>query len=244
MQRTAGSTLGLPAPHTSTGGGVRRRLHDNGLVMSMFVLFALAYIGQSFTGYRSYNDDQRQHEEAPIGFGSYLKSGDFLELTFENWESEWLQMGSFVLLTALFVQRGASESKDPDNEHGEAVNEDPREARNDPNAPWPVRRGGLILRLYEHSLTIALFLLFAITFVLHDITGARAYSADELQHGGHAVSAIQFLGSPHFWMQSFQNWQSEFLSVGVLLVLSIFLRQRGSPESKPTARAHRDTGNQ
>jgi hypothetical protein len=219
---------------------VKRFVRDNSLSLVMFGLFALFLIAQSITGFAVYNDDQREHGETTISYPDYLRSGHFIEATFENWESEYLQMAAYVLFTVFLVQRGSSESKDPDKD--ESVDEDPRQARDRPDAPWAVRHGGPVLKLYEHSLALALFLLFLISFALHAIGGAQEYSQEQLAHGGQAVSTWEFLHTSEFWFQSFQNWQSEFLAVFSLVALSIFLRQRGSPESKPVAAAHSETG--
>jgi hypothetical protein len=206
----------------------------------MFGFFALFLFAQSVTGFQVYNEDQIEHGESTIAYSDYVRSGHFIEATFENWESEYLQMGAYVIFTAFLFQRGSSESKDPDKK--EPVDDDPRQARNRPDAPWPVRQGGLVLKLYENSLSIALLLLFLISFILHAIGGAREYSQEQLAHGGHAVSTLEFLRTSEFWFQSFQNWQSEFLAVFSIVVLSVFLRQRGSPESKPVAAPHSETG--
>jgi hypothetical protein len=219
---------------------MRQFFRDNGLLLTMFGLFAVFLVAQSVTGYRVDNDDRHEHDEPTIAFRDYLTSGHFIEATFENWESEYLQMGAYVLFTAFLVQRGSAESKDPDKE--EPVDEDPRQERYRPDAPWAVRHGGVALSLYEHSLTIVLLLFFLFSFIMHAIGGAREYSEEQLAHGGHAVSTFEFLHTPEFWFQSFQNWQSEFLAVASLVALSIFLRQRGSPESKPVAAAHGETG--
>src|SRR5215210_1502606 len=206
----------------------------------MFGLFALSIVGQSIVGEREFNEDQRAHSQPTVGYFGYLRTGHFVEAVFENWESEFLQMSAYVLLTVFLYQKGSAESKDPDQPN--PADADPREHRDDPKAPWPVRQGGWALRLYEHSLTIALFLLFALSFFLHAAGGAREYSAEQLEHGEQAVSTLEYLGTSRFWFESFQNWQSEFLSVGAIVVLSIFLRQRGSPESKPVAAPHDETG--
>jgi len=219
---------------------VKHFLRDNGLSLVMFGLFALFLFAQSVTGFSVYNDDQREHGEETISYPEYFRTGHFIEATFENWESEYLQMGVYVLFTVFLFQRGSSESKDPDKE--ESVDEDPRPAQDRSEAPWPVRYGGPVLKLYEHSLATALFLLFLVSFVLHAIGGASEYSQEQLAHGGQAVSTWEFLHTSEFWFQSFQNWQSEFLAVFSLVVLSIFLRQRGSPESKRVAAAHSETG--
>ncbi|MBA3644442.1 MAG: hypothetical protein H0W59_10300 [Chloroflexia bacterium] len=219
---------------------MRRWLRDHSLTLTMLGLFAIFFIGQTITGMRSYNQDQIDHGETPVAYSSYLRSGHFVEATFENWESEFLQMGLYVLLTVFLFQRGSSESKDPDAK--EPVDDDPSAERDRPDAPWPVRQGGFALALYQHSLTIALLLLFAVSFIFHAMGGARHFSAEQIAHGGEAVSTLAFLQTAQFWFESFQNWQSEFLSVGVLVILSVYLRQRGSPESKPVAAPHSATG--
>jgi hypothetical protein len=192
------------------------------------------------TGYDVYNEELREHGDAVIGFLTYLTSGHFLEATFENWESEFLQMGMFVLLTVKLYQKGSSESKERGKKH--PSDEDPRLHRNDPGAPWPVRRGGIALALYEHSLSIGLIALFLASFVLHAVCGVRSYNEEQLQHGEPAVSVWGYLSSSKFWFESFQNWQSEFLAVLAIVLMTIVLRQRGSPQSKPVAASHGSTG--
>jgi hypothetical protein len=217
---------------------MRRVLRENGLSIAMFGLFVLFLIGQCITGYREYNQDQQDHGQLTTTFPAYLTTGHFYEAVFENWESEFLQMGAYVVLTIFLRQKGSEESKAPD-EH-EKVDDEPNPEA--PGVPWPVKRGGIVLKLYEHSLSIALFGLFFLSFALHAIGGAAEYSQDQLAHGSQPVSVLQFLATSRFWFESFQNWQSEFLSVGMLTVLSIFLRQKGSPESKPVEAPHGATG--
>jgi hypothetical protein len=219
---------------------VDRALRDNGLSLTMFGLFAVFLLFMSLTGERQYNQEQTDHGQATVTYVEYLSTGHFVEAVFENWESEFLQMGGFVLLTVFLYQRGSPESKKLDEP--EADDEDPRAHRHDDDAPWLVRTGGVKLWLYERSLTVALFALFFLSFVLHAAGGAKEYSADQIAHGGTAVGALGYLKTSQFWFESFQNWQSEFLAVGALVVLSVFLRQRGSPESKPVAAPHAMTG--
>ncbi len=213
---------------------------NNGLTLVLLILFALSLVGHSITGMREYNDDQREHGQETVSYPEYLVTGAFVESVFENWESEFLQMGLYVLLTAYLFQKGSAESKDPDGE--EAVDEDPRQARDNPDAPWPVHRGGLVLKLYENSLALALFALFGLSFILHAAGGASAYNEEQRAHDGETVSILGYLATARFWFESFQNWQSEFLSIAAVVVLSIFLRQRASPESKPVAAPHAATG--
>jgi hypothetical protein len=218
---------------------MRDWLHRNSLSLTMFGLFLLFLAGQAVAGHREFNEDQRAHGQPVVSLGAYLSNPHFVEAVFENWESEFLQMGSFVLLTVWLRQRGSPESKPLEGE--EPVDADPRRSRRR-NSPWPVHRGRWILKVYENSLSIALFSLFALSFVLHAVGGTGTYNEEQLIHGEPTVSVIQYVGTSRFWFESFQNWQSEFLAVGALAVLAIFLRQRGSPESKPVAAPNRETG--
>jgi Domain of unknown function (DUF6766) len=187
-----------------------------------------------------YNDNQKEHNQPEVSYTSYLMSGHFVEAVFENWESEFLQMASYVLFTVFLYQKGSSESKTPGKK--EKADEDPRDAKNK-DTPGPVKEGGFALKLYENSLTITLFLLFLLSFLLPAIGGHDEYNKEQMEHGSsETVSVLGYIATSRFWFESFQNWQSEYLSVGVLIVLSIYLRQRGSPESKPAASPHSDTG--
>ena len=149
-------------------------------------------------------------------------------------------MAAYVLLTIFLFQKGASESKKPDEANPE--DESPTAKRDDPDAPWPVHRGGLLLKLYSHSLSIALVALFLLSFWPHLAGSTRRMNEEALWHGQPPQTMVETLADAEFWYESFQNWQSEFLSIGVLLVLGIYLRERGSPESKPVAAPHAATG--
>ncbi|HEX6065179.1 MAG TPA: DUF6766 family protein, partial [Longimicrobiales bacterium] len=188
----------------------------------------------------AHNQDQRDHGEPEIRYVEFVRSSDFGETVFENWESEFLQMAFYVMLTAFLIQKGSAESKKHDGQ--EEVDEDPVAHRADPDAPWPVKRGGWMLSVYKYSLSIALLLLFLGSFVGHAAAGARKYSEEQLEHGGPPVGMFEYMGNPRFWYESFQNWQSEFLAVLTIVVLSIWLRQWGSPESKPVHAPHAQTG--
>jgi hypothetical protein len=156
---------------------------------------------------------------------------------FENWESEFVQMGLFVLLTVWLRQKGSSESKPLD----EKPDQEPY--RTTSATPWPVRRGGAWLRLYEHSLSLALFSLFLVAFIGHWLGSYRHYlEEEETFHRAPSHDLWGHLGSSRLWFESFQNWQSEFLSIALLVVLSIYLREKNSPQSKPVDAAHSDTG--
>jgi hypothetical protein len=220
--------------------GVPSMLAQHSLSLTMFALFLLLLWGQSVAGHRTFNEDQRAHGERPIGYAAYLTEGHFIEAVFENWESEFLQMSAFVVFTVFLRQRGSPESKKLVGR--EAVDKDPDRARHGKNVPWPVRRGGLVLRLYENSLSLVLFLLFLISLALHALGGVDEFNAEQRAHGNPPVSTLRYMTTSRFWYESFQNWQSEFLAVGALAVLAIYLRQRGSPESKPVAAPHDETG--
>ena len=212
---------------------------DNGLSLVLISLLVLFFAGQTVFGWLNYNDDKDEHHQPQIGLGQYLGTGAFGEAVFENWESEFLQMGLYVILTVFLFQRGSSESKDPDKK--EEVDENGASKTEDPNVPLPVKKGGFILMLYNHSLSLAFMLLFLISFVGHAVCGAKAHNEEALEHGKNVLSVWQYLGTSQFWFESFQNWQSEFLAIFTIVVLSIWLREKGSPESKPVAAAHSQT---
>jgi hypothetical protein len=217
---------------------MRRVLRDHALSLTMFAIFLVALVGMSVAGHLSGNEENRQHRQPPQSYGRYLGSGAFAEATFENWESEFLQLGAYVFFTAFLLERGSPESRKPPGDQ----DADPHPARDDPDAPGPARRGGLAFRLYSHSLSMALLLLFLLSWLGHALGGHADFNQQQLEHGGQPVSLWGFVTSSTFWFQSLQNWQSEFLAVAVLAVLGIFLRERGSPESKPVTAPHRSTG--
>ena len=218
---------------------MRRLFRQNGLSLVVFGLFFLFVVPQSIVGQRHYNQDQQEHQQAEVSYVEYLGEGHFIESVFENWESEFLQIFGYVLLTAFFRQKGSPESKKVDGE--EAVDADAA-TQVTSRSPWPVRRGGAWLRLYSHSLSMAFAALFLVSIVLHAVGGARDYSDEQEVHGEQRVTVAQYVRTSRFWFESFQNWQSEFLAVGLLVVLGVFLREQGSPESKPVAAPHSETG--
>jgi len=214
---------------------------DNGLTLALMLAFSLSLIGMLISGLQVENVELAQHGMSSVDWVDYFFSSAFQSALFENWESEFLQMSAYVMLTAILFQRGSSESKDPDKEFHE-VDNDPKAFQDALDAPWPVRAGGMWCRLYSYSLGIALALLFVASFVLHWLHSAGAANDQAVQHGDAPLSVLQYLANAQLWFESFQNWQSEFLSTAVLGVLSIVLRFRGSPESKPVAAPHSKTG--
>jgi len=215
-------------------------IRDNSLTLALMALFVLSVIGQAWSGWLAEIEEQSRHGEAVPALFDYIAGGQFLSALFENWESEFLQMWAFVMLTAYLIQKGSPESKKIDEENPQ--DRDPKLDENKGDAPWPVRVGGLVRVAYSHSLGFALLALFIASFVLHWINSTR-HAGDEAQaHGETAPSLMQQLSDAQFWFESFQNWQSEFLSTAVLIVLGIYLRERHSPESKPVGAPHSETG--
>jgi len=213
-------------------------LRDNGLSLAFLFLFLISICGQAYTGWKQYNQEMQEEGGQTLNFGRYLSTAHFSEATFENWESEFLQMALFVILSMFLYQRGSSESKDPDKK--EKVDKAPKYKKKD--APWPVQRGGFALKLYEHSLSLTLTLLFLLSFLAHFAASHRDYNHEQVLKHLPTETAAQYLGNSKFWFESFQNWQSEFLSVLGIIVLSIFLRQKNSPQSKPVDAPNSQTG--
>jgi hypothetical protein len=215
-------------------------IRDRGLTLALLGFFFITLLGQMVAGFHEYNATQQEHGEMPVSIAGYFGTGHPWEALFENWESEFLQMAVFVLLTTVLIQKGSPESRRPGVK--ELFDLDPRDFAHNPDAPWPVRRGGWVLRLYENSLGIAFVLLFLLSWGGHAAGGFAEYAEDQAAHGQGLVSFGEYLVSPRFWFESFQNWQSEFLSIAAMVWLSVYLRQRWSPESKPVHASHDDTG--
>jgi len=216
-----------------------RVLRDNGLTIVLMLLFGGSITGQWIAGWHVQMEDARRHGETVLSLAAYTTSPEFLSSVFENWESEFLQMSAYVVLTAVLIQRGSAESKDPDRPPRD---KDLDLQASNPGSP-PILRWGPIWRaVYARSLGLALGILFIASFIIHWTQSARDAAREALAHGGTPLDTLAYLGDPQLWFESFQNWQSEFLSTAVLVVLSIFLRQRESPESKRVAAPHGQTG--
>ena len=216
---------------------MKRFFRHNGLSVVLAVIFGLLLAAQALTGWKAYNEESLEHGGQTVSLSRYLRTGHFWEAVFENWESEFLQMGAYVLLTAFLFQKGSAESNDPDKKGG-----DTNAACLSQDAPGPILRGGWRRKLYEHSLSLALLGLFLASFVGHALGGARWHNEENLYHGKAAESVWQYVTSAQFWFESFQNWQSEFLAVLSVVLLSIWLREKDSPESKEVTAPHSSTG--
>lgn len=216
---------------------MRSFLRNNGLSLALAALFLVSFAGQFFAGMYKYNLDRQEHGKPPVSAREYATSTELLEASAENWESEFLQLFTFVLLTRFLYQKGSAESLDPE------ASEEPSPATPEERLPGPVRRGGLYLKLYEHSLSITFLLLFLGSIALHAIGGVGEYNEEQLDHGqGEQLTAWGYLASSTFWFESFQNWQSEFLALFAMVFLSIWLREKESPESKEVTDPHDKTG--
>nr|WP_294795663.1 DUF6766 family protein [uncultured Mucilaginibacter sp.] len=211
--------------------------YRNGLSIVFLSLFIISLFAQAFTGWKEYNDELKDENAAQVSFPSYLTTGHFVSSTFENFQSEFLQMALYVVLTVGLRQQGSAESKSLEGE--EEVDREPVAKK---DAPWPVKKGGVWLFLYSHSLSIVFFLLFFASWGMHLYGSWRDYNVEQLIKGKLPETMSAYLMAPRFWFETFQNWQSEFLSVFSIVVLSIFLRQKGSPESKPVDAPDMETG--
>jgi len=212
-------------------------LYNNSLSITFLLLAVITIVAQVLTGLHQYNYFLNEHHQNPIGILQYIKSGHFIEATFENWESEFLQMALFVLFTVFLRQKGSSESKQLSGK--EEVDKQPKKH---PNTPWPVRKGGIILSVYKHSLSLSLMLLFIVSFLLHWYGSNKDFNEQQILEGKSTETMITYISNSRLWFESFQNWQSEFLSVFAIIFLSIYLREIGSPQSKPVDAPHSETG--
>ena len=219
---------------------MKQILKNNSLSIVFFILFLISIVGQMITGLKEHNSEMQEKGGQQVAMGEYMLSGHFLQSTFENWESEFFQMALFVILSMFLYQKGSSESKDPEKEGEEEVDREPDPNKKD--APWPVRKGGFILAIYRHSLCYALGLLFILSFLLHWYGSLKDYNEEQSLKGKPLESAMQYVSNSRLWFESFQNWQSEFLSVLAIVVLSIFLREKGSAQSKPVDAPNSETG--
>ena len=221
---------------------MRRWLFEQSLTLFFLTIFLLSLVGQSIAGLFAYNEEQRAHDEQTISYGRYLVSSDFGGNVMENWQSEFLQFTLIVLATVWLVQRGSTESKKLE-EAGPETDEDAKVGRNAPQAaPRWAKVQGLRLKLYENSLVTAMLLIFLGAWFAQSLTNWTMFNDEQTAHGEPVVSWIHYVREADFWNRTLQNWQSEFLAVATMAAFSIYLRQRGSPESKPVGAPHEETG--
>jgi hypothetical protein len=223
---------------------VKRFLRDNSLTLAFGLILLLALVGQSVAGMAEFNDQQVSQGQEAISYLQYLGTSDFAVDVAENWQSEFLQFFLYIVATVHLVQRGSSESKEPDRA-GLESDEDQKVGRfaTDDSPRW-AKAGGWRLAVYSRSLGAAMGAIFLLSWTAQSIAGRAAYNAQQLSQFEDPVSWFGYVGSPDFWSRTLQNWQSEFLAVAAMSALAIYLRQRGSPESKPVGAAHSATGGQ
>jgi hypothetical protein len=221
---------------------MRLWLRNNSLSVFFGVLFAAALLGQSVAGHRTFNEEQRAHDEPALSYTRYLVSSDFGEAVMENWQSEYLQFSLFILATIWLIQRGSNESKPPADAGQESDAKQLIGKHAQRNSPRWAKVGGWRTRLYSNSLLLLMGLIFLGSWLAQSATGWTKYNEEQQAHGQATVSWFEYLGRAEFWEKTLQNWQSEFLAVGTMAVFTVYLRQRGSPESKPVGAPHDQTG--
>jgi hypothetical protein len=219
-----------------------RRLRDNGLSLAFGTIFLLALVGQAISGLADYNNRQLATGGDAVSIGHYLTSSSFAVDVAENWQSEYLQFFLYILATVWLVQRGSTESKQLDKA-GRESDRDQRVGRyaEDDSPSW-AKVGGWRTTTYSHSLGLVMGLIFLGSWFAQSVAGRAAYNAEQLSEFSDPVSWVGYVTSADFWNRTLQNWQSEFLAVASMVLLSIYLRERGSPESKPVGASHGATG--
>jgi hypothetical protein len=223
-------------------------VRENGLSLFFGLIFLLALGGQSVAGHAAYNEDQRTHAQLlnepaeTVSYGTYVTSSAFAQDVMENWQSEYLQFLLFIMATIYLIQRGSPESKEPGREGPESDEEQKVGEHAEPSSPWPAKTRGAIHVLYSNSLLILMALLFLGSWFAQSVTGWTAYNSEQSEHMESTISWLSYVGTGDFWNRTLQNWQSEFLAVGSFAIFAVFLRQRGSPESKPVGAPHDASG--
>jgi hypothetical protein len=220
---------------------MRQWVRHNGLSLACLLLFLGALVGESIAGQRAFNEEQLQHGGEPMSYTRYLVSSSFGSAVLENWQSEYLQFAFFILATVWLIQRGSNESKRPEDAGVESDQAQLVGAHAQHNSPSWAKTTGLRRRLYENSLLIVMGIIFLGSWFGQSVTGWTEYNDEQAEHGGPRIGWAAYLGRANFWEKTLQNWQSEFLAVGTMAVFTIYLRQRGSPESKPTGAPHDQT---
>jgi hypothetical protein len=221
---------------------LKRFLTCNALTLFFLLILGLALVGQAVSGLVQFNEGQLSSGGAQISLGRYLTSSQFATDVAENWQSEFLQFFLFITVTVWLVQRGSPESKKPGEQGLESEEQQKIGAHATEKSPRWAAAGGWRTGLYSHSLGLVMGAIFLLSWLAQSVAGQVTYNAEQLAEYQDPVSWTGYVTSADFWNRSLQNWQSEFLAVASMCVLSIYLRQRGSPESKPVGSAHEATG--
>jgi hypothetical protein len=217
-------------------------LRDNALTLAFLVIFVASLVVQAFVGHSDFNHTQIAHQDETISLGRYLTSSAYLVDVMENWQSEYLQFTLFILGGVWFVQRGSTESKQLGDEGGETDEQQKLGEHVEPDSPAWAKAGGLRTLVFSNSLVILMAAIFAGSWFAQLVTGRVEYNATQLDHHEAALDLWQYAGSSDFWTRTLQNWQSEFLAVASMVIFSVWLRQRGSSQSKPVGEPHATTG--
>jgi hypothetical protein len=221
---------------------MRTFVRENGLSLFFAATFLATLIAQSFAGQHSFNAEQLEHGASSISWWDYVTSVTFWGAVMENWQSEFLQFTFFIGATIWLVQKGSNESKRLEDA-GPETDERQRVGRHaDERSPRWAKTAGWRRHLYENSLLVTMTAIFFATWFAQSLNYWRVFNDEQREHSEATVSWGRYLLDPDFWETTLQNWQSEFLAVGVMVVFTIYLRQRGSPESKPVGAPHDETG--
>jgi hypothetical protein len=218
-----------------------RSIRDNALSLAFGLLFVLALAGQSIAGFFENNERLQEHGLPTLDFGAFVTSSEFVVDVAENWQSEFLQFFLFIAATIWLVQRGSPESKKPGDEGPDTDEEQLVAEHARPDSPAWARARGIRLTIFSNSLLLVMGAVFVLSWLAQSLAGTVVMNAENAEHGQPAVTWADYLVTPDFWNRTLQNWQSEFLAVGAMIALSIFLRQRGSSESKPVGAPHHQT---
>jgi hypothetical protein len=221
---------------------VKRFVRENSLGLGFGALFLGTLVAQALVGHADFNSGQAAHHGDPIGLWRYVFSSSYGVDVLENWQSEYLQFTLYIVGTVWLLQKGSPESKELDQAGGESDEDQKLGEHADADSPRWARVGGLRTRIYSNSLLLVMGTIFLLSWLGQSITGRVAYNAEQFDHQEAAIGWQQYVATPDFWNRTLQNWQSEFLAIGSMAVLAIYLRQRGSPESKPVGAPHTATG--
>jgi hypothetical protein len=221
---------------------LRQFIGDHSLSLFFLVLFLGALVGQAIAGHALHNNDAMAHHGTPMSFWRYIVSSDFGNAVMENWQSEYLQFMLFMLATVWLVERGSPESKQPGEQGTESDEEQAVGEHARPASPDWAKPRGVKTYIYSNSLLIVMSIIFFGSWFAQSVTGWTEFNAQQVDHHEATVSWLGYVGSADFWEATLQNWQSEFLAVGSFVAITVFLRQRGSPESKPVGAPHDATG--
>ena len=221
---------------------MRRFVRENSLSIVFLLLFLGALTGQAVSGHADYNDQAIRHGDSTISFGRYLVSSDFGVDVMENWQSEYLQFTLMILLTVWLLQRGSPESKELDQGGRESDQRQKVGPYAQQNSPRWAKVSGIRRKLYENSLVLVMGTIWLGTWFAQSVTGRVEYNSEQIDHQMATLGWWHYIGTSDFWNKTLQNWQSEFLAIGSMAILAVYLRQRGSPESKPVGAPHTSTG--